>query len=318
MFPPGFLPINKPIGLRSSSCVELAKKMVGRNVKVGHGGTLDSSASGVLILLFAGATRLSSFIMRMPKTYNAVVRLGSETTTCDYTGEITDTGDWKYVSESDIDRALLSFLGWRMQTPPKVSAVHVNGRRAHEVFRRGDDPDIKPRMVFVKNIRRTTPLSRDGEFSLTVNCGKGTYIRSLANDIGRMLGCCAHITALKRERVGYFSLTDSLDPGEDFSISREDLLSAVQPVSTMRNFLPCYGVSSEDILLLLNGRGVPLSRATRLTYGESAPRGLAVIASDSLMSITRLEMIDGHILLMPEVNIQIPAQTQTTYCESAG
>ena len=154
----GFLPINKPVGMRSTGCVERIKRILGRGVKVGHGGTLDSTACGVLVLLLGGATRLSSLVMQMPKTYRTVIKLGSETTTCDYSGETTIFGDAGGVTDEDVDDVLPSFLGWRIQIPPEVSAVHVGGRRAYEIFHSGGSPDIKPRPVFIESVRRVGNL----------------------------------------------------------------------------------------------------------------------------------------------------------------
>ena len=194
----GLLPVDKPLGLRSSRCVELVKALAGKGTKVGHGGTLDSSASGVLVLLLGGATRASGYVMSMPKTYRAVVRIGAETTTCDYTGQITGLGDFSRVKESDIDEVIPSFIGWRMQVPPEISAVHVNGRRAHRISRAGCKPEIPPRPVFVESIRREGVISDDRDVELLIRCGKGTYVRSIARDIGRRLGCMAHVAGLRR------------------------------------------------------------------------------------------------------------------------
>jgi tRNA pseudouridine(55) synthase len=244
--------------------------------------------------------------MKMPKIYSAVVKLGAETTTCDYTGDVIRTGDRSAVCEGDIDRALVSFLGWIQQVPPKVSAVHVKGRRAHELFRGGYDPDLKPKTVFIERALRTSAISPDGEFSIEVKCGKGAYIRALASDLGRALGCPSHIAALKRERVGYFSLTGSLGLGADFSVSREDVLSHILPVSSIDNFLPSYTVSGEDSSLMSNGVAVPLSRTARVTYGDLPPRDMAVITSESLLSVARIGQSGGIVSLIPEINIHIP------------
>ncbi len=121
--------------MRSTKCVELVRNKLGRKTKVGHGGTLDSTASGLLIILVGAATRLSNFIMEMPKLYETVACLGAETSTDDASGEIISSNGRGTVSEKDIDLALSSFMGWRMQAPPDVSAVHVDGRRAHELAR---------------------------------------------------------------------------------------------------------------------------------------------------------------------------------------
>lgn len=115
----GVLLLNKPVGVRSTRCVEKVREALRDfSVKVGHGGTLDSTASGLLILLIGGATRLSGLVMQMPKLYRATIKLGSETTTCDYAGEPLSTKSWDGVCDSSIDMAIPSFLGWRMQTPP--------------------------------------------------------------------------------------------------------------------------------------------------------------------------------------------------------
>jgi tRNA pseudouridine(55) synthase len=309
----GFLPIDKPVGLRSSHCVELVKKLAGRDTKVGHGGTLDSSASGMLVVLLGGATRASGWIILMPKIYRASIRLGAETATCDYTGRVTGIGDFSGVREADIDEVIPSFIGWRMQTPPEISAIHVGGRRAHKISREGGKPEIPSRPVFVESIQRTGDISRDGDVELLIRCGKGTYVRAIARDIGRRLGCLAHITALRRLSVGPFSLDETRAPksGVPFT-SRDDLLSAIKPVLSLEHFLPRYSVDAPAASSLSQGREVSFSKASRVTFGERCPGGTIMIRSDSCITIGNIERKGENTSIVPRMNIGcagVPAET---------
>ena len=298
----GFLPINKPVGMRSSGCVEQIKRVLGRGVKTGHGGTLDSTARGVLVLLLGGATRLSSFVMQMPKTYRAVIKLGAETTTCDYSGEPTIFGDAKDVTGEDVDAALPSFMGWRTQIPPEVSAVHVGGRRAHEIFRSGGVPDIKPRPVFIESIRRVGGPSENREVKLLIRCGKGTYIRALARDIGRRLGCGAHIASLRREAIGPFTESCSLFVENGFD-NRGEIEGAILPIDFLGRFLPRYTIGEEDERILSAGREIPLTRAKRETSGEYCPFSTILAAGSSLITIGGLSL-SGITMIKPRINIE--------------
>lgn len=301
----GFLALDKPRGARSTWCVERVRRILGRDAKVGHGGTLDSSASGLLVILLGGATRLSNLVMQMPKTYSAKIALGAETTTCDATGETTARGDWSAVDEAAIERALPAFLGWRMQVPPQISAVHVNGRRAHEVARGGEEARIEPRPVFIEKIDRVSPLAEDGSFLLSICCGKGTYVRSIARDLGRSLGCGAHIATLSRERVGPLHLAEAYAPDEKFSISKDELLSMVKPLEMMEKFLPCYLLPEEEMSRLASGLGVSVAHSLRTSIGESCPERIVMARSKDLLSICRAEHREGRLFLLPETNIRI-------------
>ena len=302
MLSQGFLLLNKPVGVRSTACVEAVRRSFGRGVKTGHGGTLDSTASGLLVLLINGATRLSSLVMQMPKVYMATVKLGYETSTCDRSGEaVSGDGTFK-ADESIIDSSLMAFLGWRMQTPPEVSAVHVGGRRAHEVFRSGETPDLKPRPVFIETIQRSSPLSADGEFDVTIRCGKGTYVRSIARDLGRRLGCGAHLAALRRDSIGHFSLGRAIS--FEGVLNRRELEDAILPADSIGEFLPAYDADRAMESRLMNGLDVSLGRARRRTYGLGAPKGTVMFSSASLISIGHIETRDNSALVLPDINIK--------------
>jgi tRNA pseudouridine(55) synthase len=280
------------------------KRILGKKVKVGHGGTLDSSAGGVLVILLGASTRLSEYVMRMPKTYSAVLQLGSETTTCDYTGGVTATGDAGSIGASDIDSIIPRFLGWRMQTPPEISAIHVKGRRAHEIRRAGGTPDLAERPVFIKSVRREGPISPDGELCLTINCGKGVYVRAIARDMGRALGCRAHIASLTRLAIGPFSLEAALRVDEDFSVRRDDMMSAAYPPESMGSYLPLYRLAEEsDGAKLARGRAIMFSGLRRETCGAYCPGETIVIARRNAVTVGAIVRTGGTVTVKPEINI---------------
>lgn len=298
----GFLLLNKPFGMRSTHCVESVRRALGRGVKTGHGGTLDSTASGLLVLLIGGATRLSSLVMQMSKVYTATVKLGYETSTCDSSGETTFGDGTHCVDDVSIDSALMSFFGWRMQVPPEISAVHVGGRRAHEITRSGGSPDLKPKAVFIESICRTSFLSREGEFDVRIRCGKGTYVRSIARDIGRRLGCGGHLTALRRESIGHFCLEGAIRY-EDLQDS-DKIQSAIIPFSSMGEFLPAYEADEEIQRRLMHGLDVVLDASLRRTYGNGSPGGIVMFASDDMISVGHMDVRGNRVHILPDINIK--------------
>ena len=215
--PNGLLLIDKPVGSRSTECVAQVKGFFGKSARVGHAGTLDSTASGLLIVLLGAATRLSDYVMKLPKHYEATVRLGISTDTCDASGQVIFRGDAAKVDEWVFDRALYSLWGTRMQLPPEISALKVNGKASHKIAREGQVSKLSPRPVVVTSAVRCSPLV-NGRARISVVCGKGTYIRAIARDIGEILGCGAHVEELRRLSIGPFRQADAcaaenVDPG---------------------------------------------------------------------------------------------------------
>lgn len=282
------------------------KRFLGRSVKIGHGGTLDSSATGALVLMMGAATRLSSLIMSMPKQYTATIQLGAETSTCDATGDLVSSGDISSIRESDIDRTLFSYIGWHDQIPPEISAVHVSGRRAHEISRSGETPEITPRPTFVQSIERTTTISSDGRFDIVVNCGRGTYIRSLARDIGRDLGCFAHIASLRRDCVGIFSL-DSSSCVKNFSEIDPNIISgSIMPCDRLIDGFPSYRADPPTALRLTRGMCVGLDTLERISLGKCRHDGdLVMIFSDTAVTVARIDTGSGRPVARPETNIAL-------------
>jgi tRNA pseudouridine55 synthase len=211
----GLVLLDKPRELTSFQALAAVKRALGTG-EVGHTGTLDRFASGLLPVLAGPATRLASLFAELEKRYRAVFRFGISTDTLDPEGPIVCRGE--VPSLERIEAALPGFLGSIEQVPPQHSAVHVDGRRAYQLKRRGRDPQLRARTVFIRSvdiIRYEPP-----ELELTVQCGKGTYIRSLARDLGRAAGSCAYVGSLCRTAVGPFLLEQAVRP-QDFVPDRD-------------------------------------------------------------------------------------------------
>lgn len=204
----GVLIINKPTGMSSHRVVSLARKALNMK-KIGHTGTLDPAAEGVLPLLLGNATKASEFITAEDKTYRAVILLGTTTDTLDMTGTVTSEKEVN-VSISNIEKAIEAFTGRIDQTPPMYSAIQLHGQRLYTLARQGIEVERKPRKVTVYSIKiLNVCLPR---IEIEVCCSKGTYIRTLAADIGDFLGCGGCIDSLTRTRCGDFDISDSVTP----------------------------------------------------------------------------------------------------------
>lgn len=204
----GLLLVDKPAGISSFGAIARLRRAYGR--KLGHTGTLDPFATGLLVVLHGRATRLAPYLGGLDKRYLATVQFGITSTTDDPEGETTATG--RTTTEEAIRSALPAFIGEIEQVPPAASAVHVGGERAYRRFRRGEDVTVPARRVTVQGI---TMLDFDHDTQtaqLDIACGPGTYIRSIARDLGTVLGTGAHLTALRRTEVGSFSVTDAAAP----------------------------------------------------------------------------------------------------------
>jgi tRNA pseudouridine55 synthase len=203
----GALVVDKPVGMTSHDVVQAIRN--GTNLRrAGHTGTLDPRASGVLVILVGPAVRLSEYVSASDKRYQAIIRLGGSTDTFDAEGIVTPTVDPVNVTEAQFEEALKSFVGEIEQTPPPYSAVKVQGRKAYEMAREGEEVELAPRKITVHHLEvlEWTPP----EVVIDVHCSSGTYVRSLANDLGVMLGCGAYLVGLRRTKSGRFSLRDAV------------------------------------------------------------------------------------------------------------
>ncbi|MGO1410335.1 MAG: tRNA pseudouridine(55) synthase TruB [Microbacterium sp.] len=211
----GVLLVDKPQGVTSHDVVARTRRAFGTR-KVGHAGTLDPMATGLLLIGINGATRLLTYLVGLGKTYEATIRLGEATTTDDAEGEVTERAEAALVSavsDERIDAGIAALTGQIEQVPSAVSAIKVDGRRAYERVRAGESVELKARAVTVSRFQRTATRRLDGaiELDVSVDCSSGTYIRALARDLGADLGVGGHLTFLRRTRVGGFDVADAVD-----------------------------------------------------------------------------------------------------------
>ncbi|MGH2758020.1 MAG: tRNA pseudouridine(55) synthase TruB, partial [Actinomycetota bacterium] len=215
----GFVLVDKPPGPTSHDVVDAVRKVFGVR-RVGHAGTLDPPASGLLVVAVGPSTRLLSYVQELPKTYEATAQLGIRTTTLDASGE--------EVSRSDVDvtvralrEAASGFVGEIEQVPPVVSAVKIGGERAYRKARRGEDVELAPRRVTVYSF--DVPRSSADAFDARIVCSSGTYVRSLIADVGDKLGCGAHVVHLRRIAIGHLSVVEAVALGD---IGKVELIPA--------------------------------------------------------------------------------------------
>lgn len=210
--PEGIVVVDKPAGLTSHDVVAVARRALGTR-RVGHAGTLDPMATGVLVLGAGRATRLLGYLSGHGKTYEATIVLGASTDTDDAEGTVIARTDASAVDDSSIDHAITSLTGDLDQVPSAVSAVKVDGRRAHALVRAGESVALAPRPVTVTrfDVRERRRAGDRIELDVVVDCSAGTYVRALARDLGAALGVGGHLTALRRARSGPFGLEGSTD-----------------------------------------------------------------------------------------------------------
>ncbi len=202
----GVLVVDKPVGMTSHDVVQAIRNGTGLR-RAGHTGTLDPRASGVLVILVGPAVRLSEYVSASDKRYQAIIRMGGSTDTFDAEGKVTNTEAPLNVTETQFEEALKTFVGQIEQTPPPYSAIKVQGRKAYEMARKGEVVDLAPRMITVHHLEVLEWAPP--EVVIDVHCSSGTYVRSLANDLGQKLGCGAYLVGLRRTKSGRFSLRDA-------------------------------------------------------------------------------------------------------------
>jgi len=202
----GVLVVDKPVGMTSHDVVQAIRNGTGLR-RAGHTGTLDPRASGVLVILVGPAVRLSEYVSASDKRYQAIIRLGSATDTFDSEGKFTRSDTPVDVTEAQFEEVLQTFVGEIEQTPPPYSAIKVQGRKAYEMARQGEEVELAPRIIQVHHLEVLEWAPP--EVVVDVHCSSGTYVRSLANDLGEKLGCGAYLVGLRRTKSGRFSLRDA-------------------------------------------------------------------------------------------------------------
>lgn len=277
--PPDILLVDKPEGPTSHDVVHVARKTLGMR-RIGHTGTLDPFASGLLILCVGTATRLVEYFHLLAKTYAATALLGLETDTEDRTGRVTRRSDaWRSLNAPDVARAAGELVGNLEQVPPAFSAVKHGGKRSYEVAREGGTPVLAPREVEVHSIDITRVDLPEVDFRVSVSTG--TYVRSLARDLGRSLGCGAHLDRLRREAIGPFSVEEaaSLAELESGSLPSASRLAAARAL----DWLPQRRLSSSESESIRHGRPIPAAGE------QEADLPVALLEGGRLLAIGRQE-----------------------------
>lgn len=293
----GIILLDKAPGLTSNKCLQQIKHLLGAE-KAGHTGSLDPLASGVLPLCFGEATKVSQFLLDSDKRYRARIRLGITTTTADSEGEVIATATVPPFASADIEAALQPFLGLITQIPPNYSALKQDGVPLYKLARAGKHIETKYRDITIHALRLLTWEWPD--FEVDVTCSKGTYIRTLAEDIGKHLGCGAHITMLRRTQAGPFALADCLTLEQLQDCKEKGSLDAVLiPMDRAIDNLPKLDISEAQTLCLRQGKHVLAEEQLLAAQGvREAPQlriycngtfiGVAELSPDRMLKATRL------------------------------
>ncbi|QDG54264.1 tRNA pseudouridine(55) synthase TruB [Persicimonas caeni] len=250
----GLLLVDKPTGMTSFDVIRNIRR-VANTRKIGHTGTLDPQASGLLPLVVGRCTKLANFLSLDVKEYDFEMELGVETETGDVEGEAVRECPWEHVSEEAIREACEQFIGEIEQVPPIYSAVKVNGKRAYELARKGEEFELEPRPVTIESLSLVS--FEPPRAKLHTRCGSGTYVRALVRDLGGALGSCAYTTAIRRTVVGRFSLDEATPLAEITPENFSDLL--LPPIELMREF-PTYTVDESMCLALGYGQNIQPER----------------------------------------------------------
>lgn len=258
----GVIAVAKPEGMTSRDAVNVVQRLV-RPVKVGHAGTLDPLATGVLVICLGGATRLVPWIQNGRKHYRAQFRLGLTSDTDDITGTILSTKDASAISRDLVEETLAAFVGHIEQVPPQYSAVHVKGQRAYDLARRGETVELNAKTIEVASITLTAWTPPD--FTVEIVCGSGTYVRSIGRDLGAQIGCGAVMTALERTAVGPFRLSQCAALAH---LDRITIHSYIRPAMEAVSHLPCVTLTADEVLKLRQGKRLPIDPNAAITANQ--------------------------------------------------
>lgn len=280
----GLLNVNKPSGMTSRSAVNQITRVLPK-VKVGHAGTLDPLASGILVVCLGPATRLIESVQAMPKTYRVTIRLGATSDTLDADGRIVAVADPVIPGVETIQEALTRQTGLIEQMPPAFSALKIQGVRAYELARSGQAVVLAPRRVMIHQI---SIISYSWpHLDLEIVCGGGTYIRSVARDLGDVLGCGGLVEVLTRTRIGPFSLESAIEPAD---VTADSLIHQIRPSLEAVPDLPKVRLSAEQVADVARGKVVqvppkPLLETTGSSVALLDPSGNLIAIGE--LSMTR-------------------------------
>jgi tRNA pseudouridine55 synthase len=286
----GWVVLDKPVGMTSTHAVARLKRLFNAK-KAGHAGTLDPLASGVLPVAFGEATKTVPYVQDGEKFYRFTISWGAETDTDDADGKVTERSDLR--PELDAIRAALpQFMGTILQKPPIYSAIKVAGERAYDLARDGETPDLAPRPVTIHALTLASATRDEAVFE--AHCGKGTYVRSIARDLGRVLGCHGHVAALRRTRVGPFNETDAIPLAQLLDATPPD---ALRSVAAGLIEIPQIAVDRDTAARLRRGQSILLRGRDMPAEGAAfASCGGVVVA---VGAIEHGELVPGRVFNLP-------------------
>lgn len=282
IIPSGMLNINKPQGITSHDVVDVLRKVF-QDVKIGHTGTLDPLAKGVLQISIGDATKLTNYLTNVDKKYRVKMMLGVETDTYDITGRIVFASvvnkDEVYIKER-----IKRFIGTTMQTPPIYSAIRVEGKRAYQYAREGNSVELKPREITIHSIENIYVDISKKEVTFDVECTKGTYVRSLVNDIGKKIGCGATMVELTRLSNGDFDIKDSINLYDYLNLEYKEMLEKIIPLSVYSKKFRKIDLNEEEYKKFLNGVKMPVDLKDELVRITKQNKfiGLGIIENQNL------------------------------------
>lgn len=295
----GIIVLDKALGGSSNHALQQVKRLFDAN-KAGHTGALDPLATGVLPLCLGEATKVSQFLLDSDKAYRARIKLGVRTDTADSEGEVIATADAEAVTEAQIKSALTQFEGDIEQVPPMYSALKRDGQPLYKLAREGKTVEREPRAITVYSIELTDFDPQSKELEIEVDCSKGTYIRTIADDLGQIIGCGAHIIALRRLKAGAFTLADSQSLEELEAAKQADGFNAIDamlmPMDKAIDTLPAVHLPAYTAQFLKQGQAVqvnkpPADGLLRL-YEDEEFLGIGIIDDDGKVAPKRLIVKD--------------------------
>ena len=282
----GVVVVNKPQNWTSHDCVAVVRRVIGVK-RVGHTGTLDPMATGVLPVCVGTAARINEYLDYDTKTYDCVMKLGIITDTLDIWGEVLEERPVPDMDEAVIAETIMGFTGEISQIPPKYSALKVAGKKLYEYARAGQEVEIKPRKINIKHISVNNIDLENKEICFTVECSKGTYIRSLCADIGEKLDCGACMSGLVRTKTGVFTLDDAVDIEAVKKMSREELVSKLFPTDYPLVQFGRVELSANRAKDFVNGKKIP-KRDLAIVRESSRDDFYNVYFNDTFLGVAKL------------------------------
>ena len=292
MATPGLVLIDKPTSWTSHDVVAKVRKAVGTK-KVGHAGTLDPLATGLLVLGIESGTKLLTFLVGADKTYEAIIRLGQQTISDDSESEVIASAspdEIAKLSDEDILREIAKLTGVIMQTPSSVSAIKVDGKRAYDLVRAGEEVELKAREVNIYRFEILSVARVSGflDVQVRVECSSGTYIRALARDLGNLLGVGGHITALRRTKVGHFDVSDAN------SIEELSELRLTELATAAKQLFPVIELTESEVTDLIHGKRITAkSEVTGLAAGLSMSGKLVAVLESVKTDLKSVVVFQG-------------------------